>query len=148
MSDEQSNAKGERLNAQCLCGAVRFSAIPVNSDTSVCHCHMCQRWAAGPFFGVHCQDSVEFEKSDDLVRYESSQWGERGFCGKCGTSLFWNLRGKADYHVSLTAFEPRPEARFSEEIFIDEKPDCYAFANDTRKLTGAQVFAMFAAGQE
>ncbi|WP_136657013.1 GFA family protein [Nitratireductor sp. XY-223] len=148
MTDTKSTADGERLQARCLCGAVRFSAVPANANTSVCHCHMCQRWAAGPFFGVHCRDTVEFETSDDLERFESSQWAERGFCRKCGTSLFWNLRGKADYHVSLTAFEPRPDAKFTDEIFIDEKPDCYAFANDTKKLTGAQVFAMFAEGQE
>lgn len=31
-----------------------------------------------------------------------------------------------------------------QEIFIDEKPDGYAFAGETAKMTGAEVFAMFA----
>lgn len=30
------------------------------------------------------------------------------------------------------------------EIFIEEKPDYYAFNNDTHKMTSAEVFAMFA----
>ena len=33
------------------------------------------------------------------------------------------------------------------QIFIDEKPALYDFRNDTRKLTGAEVMAAFAAGQ-
>ncbi len=148
MSSTQSASNGERLKGQCLCGSVRFSAIPSNPETSACHCHMCQRWSAGPFFSVYCGDSVVFEADDDLERYASSEWAERGFCRKCGASLFWNLRGKADYHVSLLAIEGGPDLKFTTEIFIDEKPDNYAFANDTKKLTGKEVFAMFSEGQE
>ena len=29
------------------------------------------------------------------------------------------------------------------QIFIDEKPNYYEFANDTPKMTGKQVFAQF-----
>ncbi|MEX3009337.1 GFA family protein [Hoeflea sp. TYP-13] len=148
MTGTQSGSDGQRRKAQCLCGSVRFSAVPVSAETSVCHCHMCQRWAAGPYFGVHCGNSVEFEADDDLVRYHSSQWAERGFCRKCGTSLFWNLRGKDDYHVSLSALEGGQDLSFTTEIFIDEKPDTYEFANDTKKLTGEELFAMFSGGQE
>jgi len=32
---------------------------------------------------------------------------------------------------------------FSEEIFIDKKPEFYRFANDTKKKTEAEVFAEF-----
>ena len=148
MSGTEKASDGERLQARCLCGSVRFSAVAASPETSVCHCHMCQRWAAGPFFGVHCTDTVEFEADDDLERYPSSEWAERGFCRKCGTSLFWNLRGKADYHVSLLAIEGGQDLKFTTEIFIDEKPDNYDFANETKKLTGAEVFAMFSEGQE
>ncbi|MCY6380454.1 GFA family protein [Hoeflea prorocentri] len=148
MTETHSSSDGERLSARCLCGSVRFSAAPVKAETGVCHCGMCQRWAAGPFFAVDCGDSVVIESGDDLERYGSSEWGERGFCRKCGASLFWNMKGHGAYQVSLAAFETRPDVRFTSEIFIDEKPHCYDFANDTEKLTGEQVFALFAAGQE
>jgi hypothetical protein len=32
---------------------------------------------------------------------------------------------------------------FSTELFIDEKPKYYTFANDTKQMTGAEVFAEF-----
>ena len=148
MNSTQSSSDGQRIAAQCLCGSVRFSAVPVKAETDVCHCSMCRRWAAGPLFAVDCGDSLVVDAGDDLERYGSSDWGERGFCRKCGTSLFWNLTGQQAYHVSLSAFETPPQVRFATEIFIDEKPDCYEFANDTNKLTGEQVLALFAAGQE
>ena len=47
----------------------------------------------------------------------------------------------------MHAFDDIASFRFAEEIFIDEKPALYDFRNDTRKLTGAEVMAAFAAGQ-
>jgi hypothetical protein len=38
-------------------------------------------------------------------------------------------------------FDVDDTVRFDHQIFIDRKPDWYAFANDTRNLTGEQVFA-------
>jgi hypothetical protein len=33
---------------------------------------------------------------------------------------------------------------FDSQIFIDSKPDWYAFANQTRNMTGQQVFEKYA----
>ena len=148
MSGTQTASGGERFQARCLCGSVRFSAIAAERETGVCHCRMCQRWAAGPFFAVACGDSVDFESDDDLELYQSSDWAERGFCRKCGTSLFWKMRDKDDYQVSMLAIEGDQKLAFTSEIFIDEKPDTYTFANDTKKMTAAEVFALFASGQD
>lgn len=138
MSDETGCAGG------CLCGAVRFTAIPKVNEVGVCHCDMCRRWSGGVLMVVDCQDDVDFEKDDDLGIYRSSEWGERGFCRKCGTSLFWKTHGKGRYAISVAAFDDPGPMNFVDEIFIDEKPDFYAFANDTHKMTGREVFAKFA----
>ena len=37
---------------------------------------------------------------------------------------------------------------FDHQIFIDEKPEYYSFANETKNMTGEEVFAMFAASSE
>ena len=34
--------------------------------------------------------------------------------------------------------------KLTEEVFVDEMPDGYAFAGNTKKMTGAEVFAQFA----
>ena len=39
--------------------------------------------------------------------------------------------------------EPVKDLKLDMEIFIDSKPDFYNFQNDTKKLTGAEVVALF-----
>ncbi len=132
------------LSGGCLCGAVRFTATPKNNEVGVCHCSMCRRWGAGPLFAIDCADTFKAESDDQLSVYASSDWGERGFCRTCGTSLFWKMKDKGMYIVSVDAFDDPGALTFSHEIFIDEKPNHYEFANQTQKMTGAEVFAMFA----
>ena len=68
-----------------------------------------------------------------------------GFAADAVQSLFW--RGVADGHVavSMQAFDDASRFSFVEEIFIDEKPSTYSFANETRKMTGAEIMAAYAA---
>jgi hypothetical protein len=134
----------DTLSGGCLCGAVRFTAAPRDRDFGACHCGMCRKWTAGPFFALECGDTVKLEDPSKLGVYRSSEWAERCFCKTCGTALFYRLVDKDFYAVSAEAFDDRSAFTLASEIFIDEKPAYYAFANPTKKMTGAEVFAEFA----
>ncbi len=95
-------------------------------------------------FALHCKGPVEFEGAEHIIRYKSSDWAERGFCGACGSSLFYHLLPTGEYMVSPCALDDQSGLKFTCQVFIDEKPDWYAFANETRNMTGAELFAMFA----
>jgi hypothetical protein len=142
-----ASAGGPVLNGGCLCGAVRFTAVPAKPEFSVCHCSMCRKWSAGPFFAVECGDTFKIADSANLGTYKSSAWAERSFCKRCGSILFYRLTPHNVYEVSLEAFDDRDRFRFDRQIFIDEKPSYYDFANDTPKMTGAEVFAAPPPGQ-
>ena len=129
----------------CLCGAVRFKATPRQAKFGACHCDMCRRWTGGPYLAVGCGGDVDFNSLDGVAVYTSSDWAERGFCGKCGTILFYRLKQTGHYQVSLGAFDDAGDLVFTSQIFIDEKPDQYDFANETRKLTGRQVIDAYMA---
>jgi hypothetical protein len=137
MADERSG--------RCLCGAVRFTATPAKLEMDVCHCTFCQRWTGGVFMAVPCGDSLRFEDEAQLGTFKSSDYGERLFCRACGSSLAWRMQDRSHSAVSMQAFAERGDFLFAEEIFVDEKPATYEFANDTRRLTGAEVFAQFGA---
>ena len=79
------------MKGGCLCGAVRFSAANVETAFEVCHCGMCRRWAGSPLFAATAE-RVTFENRDSLGVYDSSEWAARGFCSKCGSSLFYYLK--------------------------------------------------------
>ena len=148
MADTQEISAGKRLKGQCLCGSVRFTAVPASHDMNACHCVMCRRWTAGPYLAVDCGASVAFESDEGLTFYPSSAWGERGFCNKCGSSLIWKMQGRPECHVSAQAFEDANDFRLVSEVFIDEKPEGYAFAGNHKKMTGAEVIAAFMKEQE
>ena len=134
----------QTISGGCLCGAVRFTAAPPNRDIGVCHCGMCRRWAAGPFFALDCGTTVQVADTANLGVYRSSEWAERCFCKQCGTPLFYRLVGKDMYYASAEAFDDCDGYAFKSQIFIDEKPAYYDFANKTQNMTGAEVFAAFA----
>ncbi|PHR61378.1 MAG: aldehyde-activating protein [Robiginitomaculum sp.] len=129
-------------SGSCLCGAVTFTATPHTMGMRACHCNTCRRWSAGPFMTLGCDD-VAFDDESQLGVFKTSEWGERGFCKTCGTSLFWRMQDKSGYGVSISAFEETDDIPFGLEFFIDEKPANYEFAGSAKKLTGKEVFAMF-----
>lgn len=136
------------MSCQCLCGAVRFTAVPQKLEMGVCHCEMCRRWSGGVFMAVECRD-LQVQEGGEFAVYASSDWAERGFCRSCGTSLFWRMRdGEGDHlAVSFQSFSDNAAFAFSEEIFVDEKPAQYAFAGERPRKTGAEVIAEFVAEQ-
>lgn len=140
-------AAAQKRSGGCLCGAVRFTAVPRKLEMDVCHCGMCRRWSGGVLMSVPCSE-VTIEDEAELGTFISSDWAMRQFCRKCGTSLFWRLREGGDHvAVAFQSFDDVSPFAFVEEIFIDEKPALYAFAGERTRKTGAQVVAEFAAKQ-
>ncbi|MEO1243951.1 MAG: GFA family protein [Pseudomonadota bacterium] len=135
-------------SGQCLCGAVTFKATPKSGDVGVCHCSMCRKHAAGPFFAIDCGASLSFDDETNVGVYGSSDWAERGFCTKCGSTLFWRLKDKSINIVAVDTFDDPGALKLDHEVFIDEKPGYYSFNEKTQQLTGQQVFEMFAGAQE
>lgn len=127
----------------CLCGAVRLAATPKSLHVGVCHCDMCRQWGGGPMFAIECEESVRFEGDPNIGIYPSSEWAERGFCRHCGTHLFYRLKEGGHYAIPVGLLKEGEPWQFAEEIFIDRKPAFYSFAESTRKLTEAEVFAHF-----
>jgi len=138
-------ATATSMSGGCLCGAVRFTAVPGKAhEFGVCHCSMCRKWAAGPFFAVECGDSVKIADASNLGVYKSSEWAERSFCKRCGSVLFYRLVAQNYYVVSAEAFDDTTGFELTGQVFVDEKPPYYDFANKTAMMTGAEVFALFA----
>jgi hypothetical protein len=133
------------MQGHCLCGAIRVTTADQN-EVNACHCSMCRRWGGGPLMAVHCGADPAIEGREALKVYRSSDWAERAFCGTCGTHVYYHLLPANEFVLSVGLFQDAPGFRLVEQIFVDEQPGFYAFANPTRKLTGAEVIAQFNAG--
>jgi hypothetical protein len=91
-----------------------------------------------------CGTAVTFTGQADIRVFDSSQWADRGFCQRCGTHLFYRLKEKQQYFVPVGLFADDERFVFDHQVFIDEKPEFYCFANQTHNMTGAELFAQFA----
>lgn len=141
-------ATSDQATGSCLCGAVKLTVINPGTSIGACHCGMCRKWGGGPLLAVESGTDVTLQGEDNITVYNSSEWAERGFCKHCGTHLFYRLKEARQYHVPAGLFDDAPGLSFDLQIFIDEKPAYYRFANETPALTGAEVFAMYAPKQE
>jgi hypothetical protein len=65
--------------------------------------------------------------------------------GMCGSHLQYRLVPANDYVLSAELFQDGQEFQFREQIFIDQRPRSYDFANAKSTLTEAEVFAKYAA---
>ena len=130
----------------CLCGAVRFEADEVDTQSAgACHCKMCQRWSGGIFISATV-GKVGFDGEDALTRCQTSAWAERGFCSKCGSHLFYKVLDADSYEFCIGAFDSVEDFVLTTEIFMDRKPEGYALAGDHPRLTEQEAFEKYKFG--
>ena len=76
-------------------------------------------------------EALQIEDPGDLLQwYRSSSFAQRGFCGRCGSSLFWS-RDNAPY-TAITAgtLDGETGLRIEAHIFTDDKGDYYDLDRD------------------
>ena len=143
---------GER-SGQCLCGAVRFRAQQVPAHMHACHCSMCRRWSGSATLSVVVPfEAMQIDGAAQVSTYASSDWAARSFCGRCGAGLWYRLTqpdaDRADYYVSAGIFDDLSGITLDQELYIDRKPEGYAFAGTHKRLTGAEFEASLQANPE
>lgn len=131
-------------NGSCLCKAVTIQAHTINIHVGACHCGMCRNWGGGPLLAVDCGTDVSFTGEENISIFSSSDWAQRGFCSQCGTHLFYRLNETQQYMMPAGLFNDQKRFILDHQIFIDNKPSFYDFANATTDMTEAEVFAKFA----
>ena len=125
----------------CVCGAVRFRATLKTAVIDACHCGQCQRWTGGgPHFAVSV-DAVAFEDEAAIATYRASNWGERGFCRTCGSTLYWKMQGRPLHSVAVGLLDDPTGLTVGEEIFVDRRPDWLPAWPDASQSTEAEEFA-------
>lgn len=125
---------------KCLCGRVSITLQNAEPLVDVCHCAMCRRWGGGPFMGIS-GDSFELTGDAHVSVYPSSAWAERAFCKNCGSNLWFRFAPTDHYSFTVGLFGTHGGLAIEQQIFVDEKPDFYDFAQETPMKTGAQMIA-------
>ena len=137
------------MKGSCLCGAVRLDATLRERETHACHCETCRRWTGAAMVGVSVKpEDLRIEGAENIRTYRSSDWAERAWCDRCGTTLYYHLTIEpGSYELALGLLDDPDGLPLAREIYIDRKPDGYAFAGDHPRWTKAETEAAFGGGE-
>lgn len=110
----------------CLCGAVAFAASGRASVAHECHCRQCRRWSGHVWAYVTMRwAAVTFTRDEGLRWYRHSPRATRGFCGNCGSTLFWRPEGSGRVDVSAGALDAPTGLRLGSDSYPQFKGDYY-----------------------
>ena len=106
----------------CLCGDVRFSFTGRPKWVLHCHCESCRRATASPMTTFVSVPDAALAWLGEPVCYASSPGVERGFCGRCGSPVFYRHDAKPDETHLYAALLDDPGAVTPEgHDFVDER---------------------------
>jgi hypothetical protein len=102
------SAQSVIARGRCLCGAIGFGARLPSKWVAHCHCTLCRR-AHGAAFVTWAgfeAEKVQVDASDGALRwFASPAGGERAFCARCGSSLFFrSSQWPGELHVARALF--------------------------------------------
>ena len=131
----KNSGEKARCEGACLCGAVRFEVTGALRPVVNCHCRQCLSWhghfsaytACGP-------DELKFLEDRGLKWFCSSKIARRGFCGECGSSLFWAPEHGGHISIAAGVLSQPCGLRTVGDIYVQDKGDYYAIPAGTRQF--------------
>jgi hypothetical protein len=107
----------------CICGAVRFRADGEPLNVRICHCRLCQKAHASPFFARALFEQHAVVVTGPMSAYSSSDALERVFCQQCGTRMFSRRTNGTLIGIALVVFDDRNAFSPTEHVWVSEKVD-------------------------
>jgi hypothetical protein len=116
-------------SGRCICGAVAFEVRGDLRDVLLCHCTECRRWA-GHVWAASAALFEELEFTEERgLRWidspDSAHDARRGFCGECGSSLFWQVPGGERISVAAGCLDAPTGIETTGQIWTDSAGDYY-----------------------
>jgi hypothetical protein len=113
----------------CLCGAISFSVEGDLAPGDACHCTQCRRQSGHYWASTNIpRDRLTVTGMDKVTWFQSSEKVRRGFCGTCGSILFWDPPHKDWTSIAMGAFDATG-TQLEMHIFVSQKGDYYEIAD-------------------
>ena len=144
-----ANNEMTTLSGGCLCGGVRYEIIGPRRDVINCHCENCRRTHG------HIAAYTSVLKSDlELTSEQTLRWYHdespdtwRGFCNRCGASLFWDARdGRSKMAVAAGSLDDSGELKTIGHVFVSEAGRYYELNDGLPQFQGGNDGALESGG--
>ena len=120
----------------CLCGGIQLKTKGPLRHVSNCHCRQCMKthgnYAA---YTNALEKDIKFIKKGTLKWFKSSKKARRGFCNKCGASIFFKFLGSDDISIAAGMFQNPTKLKTTINIFVKGKLDYYKLDNKLFKFS-------------
>ena len=119
----------------CLCGAVRYEIHGPLRNIVNCHCSKCRRFHGnvGAYTSIRYAD-LKLIQQTGLKWYDSvtdeTPNVQRGFCSKCGSSLFWHPTGRKTIAVAAGSLDEPTGLHTTRHIWVSQQGDYYELTDD------------------
>jgi hypothetical protein len=136
----QGGPKKTEHSGRCLCGAVTYRVSGNMRDVVNCHCSQCRRiHGHAPGYSAARKAEIAIEGEDNITWYHSSEEAQRGFCSRCGSSLFWRPEGRETISVSAGSLNPPTGLKTVRHIFAADKGDYYTISDGVPQDPGTMA---------
>ena len=117
------------MTGRCLCGAVRYEVHGPLRDVLICHCVECRRWGGHVAACTAVKNEELVFVEDRGLRWiespESDAHARRGFCGECGSSLFWDAPDRETICILAGTLDPPTGLRVAGHEYVHQASDYY-----------------------
>lgn len=140
------------LTGKCHCGRVRYEIAGPVRQVVECHCESCRRITGSVWHatGAYQRDLTITDDTAALSWYRSSEKVERGFCGHCGSTMFFRRDGADTMTITAGTLDQPTGLHLKMRIFTEDMADYAAdsSADGVPSYEGFPDMHMFAIPEE
>ena len=108
----------------CLCGGVTYVVNGPLRDVIACHCTQCRK-TSGHYVSATSVATADLTIDGEVTWYHASDRARRGFCGTCGSNLFWQPGTRQETSIFAGTLNGETGLRTTYQIHAGEKGDYY-----------------------
>lgn len=122
----------------CLCQGVRYEICGALHEMIACHCTQCRKTSGHYVVATATKKSnLHFLKEESLQWYESTPGYQRGFCNRCGASLFWKTENRDYIAIFSGTLDSLPEIKIQMHIYTADKGKYYELTDGMPQYEGS-----------
>ena len=124
------------LDGGCLCGAVRYRSSAAPMRGVICHCAMCRRHSGAPALAfVHFALASFAWTQGTPTWYRSSQYAERGFCARCGSTIAMREEVLSDrMQVCVGSLDTPNEVRMDDHVWTGQRVSWFDIKDELQRF--------------
>lgn len=119
------------VHGGCLCGGVTYEITGPLREVIACHCSHCRKTSGHFVAATACDDKdLKFVKLATIAWYRSSPHAERGFCNRCGSTMFYRHDHGNLTSIMAGTIDGPTGVKLTRHIHVATKGDYYDIADD------------------